>query len=290
MSAAADWIGLDWGTSRARAWLMAGPDMLEERTSEAGMNGLCREGFATAFDALCEGWPPLPVTACGMVGSRQGWVEAPYVFAPCPPPGLDRAARVPGRDIAILPGVAQARPADVMRGEETQIGGVMAARPEFDGVICLPGTHTKWAQVSAGEIVSFQTFMTGEIFALLARQSVLRHSLGDQGWDEAAFSEAVAEAMSHPAAIGARLFAIRATALLEGLAPAAARARLSGLLVGLELAGARPYWLGQRVIVVGASEPAQAYLAALRMQGVEAEAADGEAATRAGLWAARERR
>jgi len=175
-----------------------------------------------------------------------------------------------------------------MRGEETQIAGVLATLPNFDGIICLPGTHSKWAHLSAGEVVSFQTFLTGEMFALLAgqsvlRQSVLRHSVGASGWDDTAFAEAVADALTSPARVSARLFGLRAEALLAGLAPETARARLSGLLIGAELAAARPYWLGQRVVIVAADGIAHAYAAALAAQGVVAELLPAEQMTLAGL-------
>ena len=105
--------------------------------------------------------------------------------------------------MAVLPGLSQARPADVMRGEETQIAGLLAADPGFDGVACLPGTHTKWARVSAGEVVSFRTCMTGELFALLSERSVLRHAVGGEGFEEAAFAEALSDAIARPEALAA---------------------------------------------------------------------------------------
>lgn len=289
-----DWIAVDWGTTRLRASAMAGRRVIEARSSEAGMGGLEQAGFEPALLALVDDWlgDRVPVVACGMVGSRQGWVEAAYLPAPCTPPTLAQATRAPANDarldVRILPGVRQDSPADVMRGEETQIAGFLSALPDFDGVLCLPGTHTKWVRISAGEIVSFQTYMTGEIFGLLSGASVLRHSTGAEGWDEGAFAEAVDDALSRPAAIAAKLFGIRAESLLKGLDPRAARTRLSGLLVGLELGGARPYWLGQQVAVIGADTPAEVYRRALAMQGVEPTVADGAEMTMAGLWAARE--
>jgi 2-dehydro-3-deoxygalactonokinase len=184
--------------------------VLERRRSESGMGGLSRDGFEPALlelvgDVLRDG-RALPVICCGMVGSRQGWAEAPYASVPCAPPGIAQATLVrsaePRIAAYILPGIKQAAPADVMRGEETQIAGILTADPGFDGILCLPGTHTKWAHISAGEIVSFRTFMTGEMFALLGEQSVLRHSVADAGWDAAAFDAAVAEAMSRPERAG----------------------------------------------------------------------------------------
>jgi 2-dehydro-3-deoxygalactonokinase len=226
-----------------------------------------------------------------MAGSRQGWAEAPYIPVPAPPPGAAQAVPVqtrdPRLDVAILPGLRQESPPDVMRGEETQIAGVLAARPGFDGVICLPGTHSKWAQVSAGEVVSFRTFMTGEMFALLAGHSVLRHTVAASGWDPDGFADALTVGMSHPARLGAELFRLRAEALLQDLAPDRARARLSGLLIGMELAATRPYWLGQEVTLVGETGLCDAYAAALSAQGTAAGRLDPTQVTLAGLATAR---
>jgi 2-dehydro-3-deoxygalactonokinase len=287
-----DWIGADWGTTNLRVWAMDRlGGVLARAESENGMGALDQAGFEPALLSLIGTWLPsarvTPVIACGMVGSRQGWVEAPYVAVPCAPGGAGRLVGPPVRDgriaVHVVRGLKQDDPADVMRGEETQIAGFLSARPQFDGVLCLPGTHSKWARISAGEVVSFQTFMTGEMFALLAQQSVLRHGIAPEGWDETAFLAAVSEAISRPERLAARLFALRAESLLTGLAPVVARSRLSGLLIGAELAGARPYWLGQRVAIVGAGALSRVYHRALAAQGVEADMLEGRAATLAGL-------
>lgn len=280
------WIAVDWGTSHLRAWLMRRDGtVVQRRQSDAGMGTLERDGFEGALHALVGDAMPVPVLACGMVGSRQGWAEAPYLSVPCPPPGADLAVHVPGTDVRILPGVKQARPADVMRGEETQIAGYLARNPGFDGVICLPGTHTKWVHISAGEIVSFRTAMTGEMFALLSTQSVLRHSVGT-GWDADSFATGVDTALSKPEALAASLFSLRAEGLLDGLDPDEARARLSGLLIGAELASMRPYWLGQQVALIGAESLCRAYSDALGAQSVPCHMAGVEDMTLAGLSAA----
>ncbi len=284
----ATWIAVDWGTSHLRAWMMdARGRVLGHRDSADGMGGLDPEGFEPALRALIGDMLPLPVLACGMVGSRQGWAEAPYSAVPCVPPSATEAVQVPATDldVRILPGVKQDKPADVMRGEETQIAGFIALNPGFDGVVALPGTHTKWVQISAGEIVSFRTAMTGEMFALLSSQSVLRHSVGD-GWDEAAFEAGVGQMLSRPEALAASLFSLRAESLLDGLGGASARARLSGLLIGAELAAMRPYWLGQQVALVGAQALSNAYATALKAQGVPTLMAGAEEMTLAGLTAA----
>ena len=292
MSIQAEWIAVDWGTSHLRAWAMQGRKTLSGARSEAGMAGLSRAQFEPALRELVGDWlgaAPLDVVACGMVGARQGWVEAPYTAVPARP--LSYAPVLvpdtgPDLRVHVVGGLKQGRPADVMRGEETQIAGFLALNPNWDGVICLPGTHSKWVQVSADEVVSFQSVMTGELFGLLAEQSVLRHSLSD-GWDDTVFSEAVSDALSRPEALAAQLFNLRARDLLEGLAEGQGRARLSGLLIGAELAATKPYWLGQQVAIIGAPELNARYAAALEGQGMSVLRARDDAAVLAGLSAAR---
>lgn len=289
---APDWIAADWGTSHLRLWLMgAGDQVLEYVSSDRGMGKLAPDGFEPTLlhlvgDRLGEG--VTDVLICGMAGARQGWAEAPYAAVPCAVPVEGIA--VPTIDsrlrVSILPGLRQAAPPDVMRGEETQIGGFLGREPDFDGILCLPGTHNKWAHISAREVVSFRTFMTGELFALLTTQSVLRHGTGE-GWDDGAFAEAVDDALSRPARLLSDLFTIRADGLLNGTGPGRARARLSGLLIGAELAAAKPYWLGQQVVILGAEPLAQAYLDALKAQGVSARTCPADDITLAGLTAAR---
>jgi 2-dehydro-3-deoxygalactonokinase len=291
MTPSPDWIAVDWGTTNLRAWAMRGDEPLAEAGSSQGMGTLAPAGFEPALRALLAPWGAegLPVVACGMVGARQGWVEAAYRRVPAPPlPERGGLTRAPGGlDVRIVPGLAQDDPPDVMRGEETKVAGVLALRPGWDGALMMPGTHPKWIAVAGGEVTGFRTFLTGELFAALAGQTVLRHSVGPGGWDEPAFLAAVAEALAEPQALAARLFRIRAETLLCGLAPAAARARLSGLLIGAELAAARPWWLGVRLALVGQGENAEAYAAALAAQGLRPERIDAETVTLGGLAAAR---
>lgn len=284
------WIGVDWGTSNLRAFAMSADGrVLDEASSEDGMGKLTRDGFEPALLRLIGGWlsDGAPVIACGMVGSRQGWCEAPYRTVPCTPVDRSGLVQVPSIDprlrVSIAPGLQQTNPADVMRGEETQIAGALQLMPGYDGILCLPGTHSKWVHISAGEVVSFQTFMTGEMFALLSEASVLRHGMQGSGWDDAAFDAGVSDALSRPERLGARLFSLRAEGLIAGLSAAAARARLSGLLIGTELAAAKPYWLGQRVTLVGAEKLSAAYAHALSLQGIEAKRLSATDCTLAGL-------
>ena len=288
------WIAVDWGTTALRLTLMEGERPLDTRTSGDGMNALAREAFEPTLLALAGDWidGPVQVLACGMVGARQGWAEAPYRTAPCPPSegGLTRVETADKRlDVRIVPGVRQLAPhPDVMRGEETQIAGILREIPGFDGVACLPGTHTKWVHVSASEIVSFRTVMTGEMFALLTGQSVLRHSLDGDGWDEEAFAGAVSDALSRPETLTARLFELRAADLLHGQDAATGRSILSGLLIGAELAATKPWWMGRDVVITGSPKTTRAYDSALKSQGLAPRLLPTDAMTLAGLAAAKD--
>ena len=284
-----DWIAVDWGTTHLRAWAMGTDGIRAEASSGDGMGQLAPHAFEAALIRLIDPWlsPGVtPVLACGMVGSRQGWVEAPYRAVPCAPVAAGALVQVPVTDprisVQIVPGLMQAKPADVMRGEETQIAGALALDPGFDGAICLPGTHSKWAQVSAGEVVSFQTFMTGELYALLAGQSVLRHGLS-KGWDDAAFDEGVADGLSRPDRLMALLFRLRAEGLIAGLSGDAARARLSGLLIGAELAAAKAWWLGLPILLIGSPGLTGLYARALAAQSAPSRTLSATNCTIAGL-------
>lgn len=267
-----EWIAVDWGTTHARAWAMQGDDPVTESHNGPGMGTLSPNDFEPALLDMLGDWDlPLATTviACGMVGAKQGWAEAAYRSVPATPlSGLATIADTHDErlDVRILPGLSQSTPPDVMRGEETQIAGFLALNPDFDGVICLPGSHSKWVQISAGEVVSFRTMMTGELFACLSNHSVLRHSAGD-GWNDEAFASAVSSTLSRPETLAANLFAIRAFDLVHGSDPARATACLSGVLIGAELAAAKPYWLGMPVAVIGEGNLADHYGKALGLQG-----------------------
>ena len=144
-------------------------------------------GFATVLQSHLDAVGAandLPVIICGMAGARQGWVEAGYIDTPAHLASiLERAVSVPGeaRDIRILPGIAQRDPnaPDVMRGEETQLLGALGADAASDAVVCIPGTHSKWATVKGGTVERFATFMTGELFSVVSRETILSHAMAN---------------------------------------------------------------------------------------------------------------
>ena len=287
-----DWIGVDWGTSRFRAWgLSHAGDILSTKESDCGMSSLQPAEFEPVLLQHIAPWLApdrrVHVFACGMVGARQGWVEVPYRTLPCRPLGSEIPTQVQTAEARlaayILPGIKQDDPPDVMRGEETQIAGYLAGNADFEGTICLPGTHSKWAAVRQGLIERITTFMTGEMFALLSERSVLRHSVTSEEWSDEAFIDAVGEAFVDPAPVAARLFAIRAADLLAGLTPSEARSRLSGLLIGLELGAMGSSLPINGTVLIGADPVARLYARALESLGFPASIVDGTAATLAGL-------
>lgn len=238
-------IGIDWGTTSLRATLFAvDGNVCEERARPWGIRQLPPGGFESALAGICEGWPACPIIASGMVGSRQGWHEAPYLDVPAGADSL--AARVTtfrtgeGRNVSIVPGVRDASGPDVMRGEETEIIGALALRPGLaaDSLIVLPGTHSKWVTVRGGQITGFATMMTGELYALLTQHSILGAMIpaGEAAAiDWPTFDQGVRAAQaSGDAGALTRIFSARALALESRLAPAAVPAYISGLLIGDE--------------------------------------------------------
>ncbi|MGR3322527.1 MAG: 2-dehydro-3-deoxygalactonokinase [Pseudooceanicola sp.] len=289
----ADWIAADWGTTHLRIWAIGQEgEVLASRQSDRGMGRLAPAEFEPALLDLASDLVPedgCDVLICGMAGARQGWAEAPYAGLPWRPEATG-AVQVrtadPRLSVRILPGLMQADPPDVMRGEETQAAGYLASVPNFDGVLCLPGTHTKWIRCAAGVIVEFRTFMTGELFSALGSHTILRHGLG-AGWDDTSFLEGAAAGFAAPERIGADLFGLRAAGLLGGLTGDAARARLSGLLIGAELAGAAGFWRSSAPVLVGAPGLCALYAHALSAQGCRTTRADAGEMVLSGLRAAR---
>lgn len=289
-----EWIAVDWGTSRMRLWALdSRGSVIDSQSSDTGMAKLARDEFEPTLLGLIEPWindatGPVPVIACGMVGARQGWQEVPYEAVPCRPSiQLSRAETQSLKvDVRICWGLKQLDPADVMRGEETQIAGLLGNYADYAGVVCLPGTHCKWARVDQGAVTEFRSYMTGEIFDLLSKSSVLRFSIDQQDWLDEVFDAAVLEALDAPEKISGRLFGLRAESLVSEDPRGGNAARLSGYLIGLELASTRSYWESNEVAIIGASALARHYQRALSLVGRAAQMLDTEEMTLAGLTAA----
>jgi 2-dehydro-3-deoxygalactonokinase len=291
-------LACDWGTTNLRAWTLdADGEVVAHREFDLGVSRLAPGEAAERFRDEVRpafGAETLPAILCGMVGSNLGWTVAPY--ADCPA-GLEELARclVPvdagGAWVRIVPGMRSeglAGNPDVMRGEETQLMGWLAQHPDRRRgrqVICHPGTHAKWMLVEDGRLVRFVTAMTGELFAVLGRHSVLKSEAPAD--DQEAFGEGLAAA-GEGDALAARLFTARARVVGGDKLPASTPSYLSGLLIGAEVA-AVPRLLGltggEPVALLGDARLCELYGAALERRGVSNEIFDGETAAVAGLFA-----
>jgi 2-dehydro-3-deoxygalactonokinase len=281
-------IAVDWGTSALRGALLdeAG-EVIEEKSAPLGILNVPNGDFAGVFASLFAEWMKPVGTRClisGMAGSRQGWVEAPYVACPAGPADLARHLHWIERDrIAIVPGLSDMRAdvPDVMRGEEVQIFGAMQSSGLADGLFVLPGTHSKWAMVRDGRITGFRTFMTGEVYGLFGRHSILARTLdADAPLDAMAFRRGVTQAGNGEGLLH-NAFGVRALALFGRLSPAESASYLSGLLIGEEL-GRQTLPQDGEVVVIGAPALVERYALALGERGAKVRAFGAEA-TWAGL-------
>ncbi|MCM8741158.1 2-dehydro-3-deoxygalactonokinase [Pseudomonas koreensis] len=310
-------IALDWGTTSLRAYkLAAGAVVLDQRALSSGImqlpktsrvinGGECADGFELAFEDACGDWldaqPDLPVIACGMVGSAQGWREAAYCETPANVAHLGNSLQtlvsLRGTRVHIVPGVIQrSRLPNVMRGEETQVLGVLQNLPVDAGddlLIGLPGSHSKWVDVVDGCITHFDTFMTGEVFAVLSEHSILgRTQQQGTAFDGQAFDRGVQVALSADGELGvlSTLFSARTLGLTGELAPTAQADYLSGLMIGHELAALATVQRRRRnntnlpsIILIGNSQLCARYSRALDACGF-AQVTLAEQATERGLW------
>lgn len=278
-------IAVDWGTSRFRAFALDALGAVLDRVSAPdGMSTVAAGGFPAVLERHCGAWmkasPTAPVLMAGMVGSRNGWAEAAY--APCPASPASVAAAVLRVDarVLIVPGVIarHASGPDVMRGEETLVFGSGVT----DGVVCLPGTHSKWAAVEGGVITDFATFMTGESYALYRETSLLGR-LATTPEDPAGFEAGLTAARDAGGLLN-RLFQARARVLDGVMTGASVGPYLSGLLIGSEIEGAfGRYGSVGTVTLVADGILAENYAKAFAARGVALRVVTPEAAFLAGL-------
>jgi len=291
-------IGIDWGSTHRRATLVAadGAPLAERADGEGAL--ACAGRFPASLAALVAGWPDadpaLPVVMAGMVGAAIGWQAVPYLERETRLSDLARhlvrVADTPaGKRWFIVPGYCvrdAAGAVDVMRGEETQLFGALhlLGPGASDGVYVLPGTHSKWVRLQGGRVTGLRTYMTGELFALLRSHGTLASAMQTSGHGEAAglqhadvasdpeFLRGVAQAASHPALTHA-LFGARARVVTGALAPAAAAAYVSGLLIGAEWADAQSgASIDEPVRVIGEPALAALHAACARHHGRRLEA------------------
>lgn len=309
-------IALDWGTTRCRAYLLGdGGMVLSERQSPSGIMAVSARAvaagtpaaqvFEQVFDEFCGEWlaavPGIPVIACGMVGSNRGWAEAAYREVPAdlssPGPALTRVRTTAGVIVNIIPGlISETALPDVMRGEESQILGALAGAEgastggEADErIVILPGTHSKWVRVVGTTVTAFTTCMTGELYALLTKDSTLsllavRSDLPD--WEAFERGVEVAASATGSGGILNTAFSARTMVLTGALAPNQVDDYVSGLLIGHELAGVGASWLAgysKDVLLCGSAQLNERYRRALELRGVTVVLAVPRSAA-AGMW------
>ena len=296
MAGPANWrngfIAVDWGTTNRRAWGVE-PDGQVRELLEDGMGVLkvAPGGYTGEIDRLRALWPGRPLLLAGMVGSNRGWVEADYVPAPAGLGALIGALKRPAPDVAIVPGVSwrDGRAADVMRGEEVQLlGAVAAGLVPPDGLACHPGTHAKWVRMQGGAIGPFRTVMTGELFATLGRHGILQDRLSGEVAANDSFRAGAEHGLKH-ADLTAELFSIRARHLLRvGEGDDASYA--SGLLIGTDVRIGLAFGGGEGpVALIGRPDLTALYAEALRLAGRDSTELDGERAFLLGARAIAER-
>jgi 2-dehydro-3-deoxygalactonokinase len=281
-------IGVDWGTTSLRAALLDADGSIIDRTASGeGLLSVPDRDFEGVLERAVAGWDAatLPVIASGMVTSRTGWVETPYL--PCPAGAGDLAAALAnrttarGRRIAFVTGLSYRNPdgaPDVMRGEETQIAGLALAGTRL---AVMPGTHSKWVRVEDGRITAFRSAMTGDAFAALRDHTVLKLTTAEAVEAPEAFAAGVAVgAAEGGAGLLGKLFRQRAGSLMGDFPAQETAERLSGLMIGTEIAEARSFApdVGGPVVIVGGEALAARYAAALDVLGMPHETAPFDSA------------
>jgi len=286
-------IAVDWGTTNFRAYLLDRDGAVLDRVSaKHGIMNVAGGDFMAAYLEMVGAWQtsetPVPALMAGMIGSRNGWVEAAYVDCPADPAlpakGLTKVPMAEDRAVWIVPGIACRNNGvhDVIRGEETQITGAVALTGRTEAVFCMPGTHSKWVSVRDRAIVGFQTAMTGEVFSVLRDHSILGRLMapGSDAPPGPAFETGLDRA-GDAGDLLHHLFGVRAEALFEAIGEAETADYLSGILIGHEING-----LGARgpVTLIGTDALNQRYRRALERSGYRVDSVPGEDAVIAGLW------
>ena len=272
-------IGIDWGTSSLRAFLIGKQgEVLDGVSSPEGIMQVAGQTFEAVLDRLIGPWiaaRTLPILASGMITSRNGWVETSYAELPL---GACRLAEAlvtheaeNGARIHFVTGAAteHAGGPDVMRGEETQIIGASALGLN-EGTFVMPGTHSKWVEVADGKIVDFSTFMTGEIFAALKGHTILGTLMKEDAFNEDAFDMGVKAGLEGASNLLHSLFHVRTLPLMGKIPSVATADYMSGLLIGTEIAAATADGgdVGP-ITIVGRSDLSVRYEIALRIAGLE---------------------
>lgn len=291
------YIGVDWGTSNFRAYLLSKQgEILDQKSGDKGLKDLKPHQFEQYLLSVITPWfqdGVKPVILCGMVGSKTGWYETSYIPITDIMDKLPLSAHKVNTDYPqlrayILSGACQNVEGhfDVMRGEETQIFGYLKQYPDFSGYIVLPGTHNKWVKVEDGKPQEFSTFMTGELYQILCQHSILG-AMVDAGFDQKSFDQGVLQSQSYPMALTSSLFSTRAQKLLQPSSTLHVSSYISGLLLGQEFAAMQQALQSKpELVFIGSPSLVSNYERACLLWQVSAQTYDVQTATIAGLFAA----
>jgi 2-dehydro-3-deoxygalactonokinase len=286
MNWADGFIAVDWGTTNRRAYRIDGKGQcVDEFEDGDGILSVPEGGFPAAVAAIRQRLGDQPLLMAGMVGSNRGWVEAPYVPCPASLDDLVKHLARPGEREAIVPGVCYAddERGDVMRGEEVQVlGAVAAGKVDPDALVCHPGTHNKWTVLRGGRIESFHTVMTGELFSILKEHSILAGLLGGEVAPNDAFLAGVRKGFWKEA-LPADLFSVRAGVILGKIKKADATSYASGLLIGADVRIGLATPAAAQVVVMGRPDLTALYASALDVAGRASSELDGEQCFLAGI-------
>ena len=261
-------VGIDWGTSQVRVALLdVEGNIIQERKGTSGVGVLKPHEFGKLFEELTQDWEPCPTLAAGMIGSRQGWREVEYLKCPVKIDGLVEKIEFIEKDkwkIGIVPGIKlhDKNKCDVMRGEETQIAGLIAQEGDnLNADVIMPGTHCKWVKIREGQIVEFQTYMTGELFNILCNHSILKHSIKDKDEINENIEEYINEMVDSKQNWQNKLFSLRARQLLENVGGGKLKSELSASLILSEIQNAVKlgYAKEKNIFLVGGYNLIQSY-------------------------------
>jgi 2-dehydro-3-deoxygalactonokinase len=290
-------VGVNWGSSNFRAYLIDADGALHgEFSRPSGVAGLKRDDMAALMDALAEHWPQAQaIYASGMIGSNIGWAEVPYVQAPATIGDVARhalSAHIGVADVKIVPGISCRRDfdggPDIMRGEEIELFGFATLAPGWNGLVALPGTHTKWARFADGRITEFFTSMSGEIYDRLTAAGLLASIVQGEAADGPLFREGVAAGLARKLGMATLLFGARARVMHGTMEKRDAPSYLRGLLIGADLADALaiyPGLGGEPVPLIGNGPLCALYAAAMASIGIASRYVDSRTACVGGFHA-----
>ena len=289
-------IAVDWGSSQFRAYLLdVNGAIIEKIENDGGVFKKQADSFVDFLYSSCDKWfrcvPGLPVIMCGMIGSRQGWVETAYLQCPLTVWQLSKyLVKVPDshdNPIFIVPGITSGSMSafpDVIRGEETQIIGLQSKYQLDDTVICLPGTHSKWVSVSENKLNGFTTFLTGELYTAIRTTGSIQSVIRIDEFNQDAFDEGIRISRKR-GGLSHHIFSVRSRLVSGETGHGAFSSYLSGILIGVEISAGLTFYPDiDNITLIGNSTLVHQYSLAFAKFGIDTEPISSDGASVNGLW------